>query len=356
MSRDETFMTLAARLGHRALGMTAENPPVGCVIVKDGVIVGLGWTQMGGRPHAETEALRMAGEAALGATAYVTLEPCAHHGRTPPCAEVLVAAGIARVVAAFEDPDPRVCGNGFAILRRAGVAVDMGIGVTEAYPDLAGFLTRIAKKRPYVTLKLALSADRKIAEAPGMRTQITGSEVKARTHLLRAQADAVLVGLGTVLADDPDLTCRLPGLEELSPVRVVADSRLATPKTAQLVKTAMQVPLWVLAVEAGTLAPGVAVLACRPDAQGQVDLADALRKLAGRGVNRILAEGGARLARGLLENTLVDEMLLFRSPKALGPKGVDGFAGLPPDEVMAAFRMDREERLGDDVLSVYVRA
>src|SRR5262249_46336927 len=159
-----------------------------------------------------------------GATAYVTLEPCAHHGRTPPCAEALAAAGISRVVAAFQDPDPRVSGDGFAILGRAGIAVDRDIGASEAYPDLAGFLTRIAKKRPYVALKLALSADGKIAEAPGMRTEITGPEVKARAHLIRAQSDAILVGLGTVLADDPDLTCRLPGLEERSPIRVVADS------------------------------------------------------------------------------------------------------------------------------------
>lgn len=356
MSSDETFMRLAARLGHRALGMTADNPPVGCVIVKEGAIVGLGWTQSGGRPHAETEALKMAGEAARGATAYVTLEPCAHHGRTPPCAEALATAGIVRVAAAVTDPDPRVSGEGFAILRRAGITVDKDIAAPVAYPDLAGFLTRIARKRPYVVLKLAFSADGKIAEAPGARTQITGPEVKARTHILRAQSDAVMVGLGTVLADDPDLTCRLPGLEERSPIRVVADSHLATPRGSRLVTTAGQVPVWLLAVDAGTIAPGVDVLSCRADSQGQVDLTDALEKLGRRGVNRVLAEGGARLARGLLERRLVDEMLLFRSPKILGPSGIEGFAGLPPDQVMAAFRLDREERLGDDVLSVYVRA
>jgi diaminohydroxyphosphoribosylaminopyrimidine deaminase/5-amino-6-(5-phosphoribosylamino)uracil reductase len=356
MTSDETFMMLAARLGHRGLGMTAENPPVGCIIVKEGAVVGLGWTQKGGRPHAETEALSMAGKAARGATAYVTLEPCAHHGRTPPCAEALVAAGIARVVTAFQDPDPRVSGDGFAILRRAGIIVDQDIGAPEAYPDLAGFLTRIAKKRPYVALKLALSADGKIAEARGLRTQITGSEVKARTHLLRAQADAIMVGVGTVLADDPDLTCRLPGLEERSPIRVVADSRLATPRTSRVVTTAGQVPVWLLAVKAGTIAPDVEVITCRPDLEGRVDLADALGKLGERRVNRVLAEGGAHLARSLLEKGLVDEMLLFRSPRVLGPKGVECFAGLSPDQVMAAFRADGEERLGDDVLSVYVRA
>ncbi|MGE3875663.1 MAG: bifunctional diaminohydroxyphosphoribosylaminopyrimidine deaminase/5-amino-6-(5-phosphoribosylamino)uracil reductase RibD, partial [Parvibaculaceae bacterium] len=298
----------------------------------------------------------MAGAQARGATAYVTLEPCAHHGRPPPCAEALAAAGVARVVAAVEDPDPRVSGGGFAILERAGIRVDKGIGVSEAWPDLAGFLTRITKRRPYVVLKLALSADRKIAEAPGCRTAITGHEVKARTHLLRAQADAILVGLGTVLADDPDLTCRLPGLEDRSPIRVVADSRLATPRASHLIKSAGQVPVWLLSLTAGIVAPGVDVLACPPDPLDHVDLASALGKLAERGVNRLLAEGGARLARSLLENDLVDEMLLFRSLEVIGPQGVDGFAGMPLDRVMAAFRLAGEEGLGDDRLSVYVRA
>lgn len=355
MSDDLTFMRLAARLGHRALGTTAENPPVGCVIAKESVIVGLGWTQPGGRPHAETEALKMAGAAARGATVYVTLEPCAHHGRTPPCAEALVQAGIARVVTAFEDPDPRVAGGGFAILRRAGISVETGMAEAEARPDLAGFLNRITKKRPYVILKLALSSDEKIAEAPGRRTLVTGPEVKARTHLMRARSDAILVGLGTVRADDPDLTCRLPGLEARSPVRVVADSRLSIPRTSHLVKTAGKVPVWLLSVADGAVAEGIEVLRCNPGPDGHVDLTDALARLARRGINRVLAEGGAQLARGLTEAGLVDELALFRSPKRLGPQGVDGFAGLPLARVMAAFRQAGEERLGDDRLSVYVR-
>lgn len=355
MTPDLAFMTLAARLGHRALGTTAENPPVGCVIVKEGVILGLGWTQPGGRPHAETEALKMAGEAARGATAYVTLEPCAHHGRTPPCALALVEAGIARVVTAFEDPDPRVAGGGFAILRRAGISVETGMAEAEARPDLAGFLNRIARKRPYIILKLAFSSDGKIAEAPGQRTSITGPEVKARTHLMRAQSDAILVGLGTVRADDPDLTCRLPGLEARSPVRVVADSRLVIPRGSHLVRTAGLVPVWLLSVADGAVARGVEILRCNPDPDGHVDLTDALAKLAQRGINRVLAEGGAHLARGLIEAGLVDELALFRSPKVLGPQGVDGFAGLPIARVMAAFRPGGEERLGNDHSSVYVR-
>ena len=181
MTSDRVFMTLAARLAERALGMTAQNPPVGCVLVRDRAIVGLGWTQAGGRPHAETEALRMAGTLAHGATAFVTLEPCAHHGRTPPCAESLVAAGVGRVVTAFEDPDPRVSGKGFAILRQAGIVTDTGIGIAEARPALAGFLSRIVKKRPYVILKLALSADGKIAAVTGQRTAITGTRSQG-TH------------------------------------------------------------------------------------------------------------------------------------------------------------------------------
>lgn len=356
MTADLAFMTRAVRLGHRALGTTAENPPVGCVIVKDGIILGLGWTQPGGRPHAEVEALRMAGAAAQGATAYVTLEPCAHHGRTPPCAEALVKAGIIRVVVAVGDPDPRVSGGGFAILRQAGIRVETGLGRKDALSDLAGFLTRIVNKRPYVLLKLALSADGKIAEAAGKRTAITGPKVKARTHLLRAEADVILVGLGTVLADDPELTCRLPGLEDRSPIRVVADSRGAIPPGSHLVRTAGKVPLWLLSL-AGTPAPkGVEILACAPGAAGGVDLADGLAKLAVRGVNRVLAEGGARLARGLIEAGLVDELQLVRSSKVLGPQGVDGFAGMPFAQVMAGFQAGPEERLGDDRLSVYVRA
>ena len=356
MTNDRTFMMQAARLGHRALGTTAENPPVGCVLVKDGVVVGLGWTQPCGRPHAETEALKMAGSAARGSTAYVTLEPCAHHGRTPPCAEALVKAGVARVVAAFEDPDPRVAGGGFAILRQAGIVVETGLGRDGAWPDLAGFLTRIAKKRPYILLKLALSADGKIAGAPGQETVITGPEARAGTHLMRAEADAILVGLRTVLADDPDLTCRLPGLEDRSPIRVVADSRLSTPPTSNLVRTAGKVPVWLLSVTGGEVAPGVEVVRCNPDSGGKVDLADAMGRLAGRGINRVLAEGGAHLARSLIEAGLVDELALFQAPKALGPQGVDAFAGLLLADVMAGFRKAGEERLGEDALSVYVRA
>src|SRR5471030_3145469 len=215
---DRRFMELALTLGRRGLGRTWPNPAVGAVVVKDGIIVGRGWTQPGGRPHAEPEALRRAGEAARGATLYVTLEPCSHVGRSPPCADAIIAAGIARVVSSIEDPNPEVAGQGHARLRAAGITVDIGLGAAEAAHDHAGHFRRIRDKRPHVILKLAVSSDDKIATAGRKPVAITGEAAKARVHLLRAQCDAILVGIGTVLADDPLLTCRLPGLEARSPV------------------------------------------------------------------------------------------------------------------------------------------
>jgi diaminohydroxyphosphoribosylaminopyrimidine deaminase/5-amino-6-(5-phosphoribosylamino)uracil reductase len=350
---DLRYMDYAARLGRRALGTTAENPPVGCVIVRDDVIVGVGWTQPGGRPHAETEALAMAGEAARGATAYVTLEPCAHHGRTGPCAEALVAAGLARVVTAFEDTYPRTAGKGHAILRAAGIEVETGIGQHEARYALAGFLNRIVKKRPQVILKLAVSADGKIAEGKGKRTTITGPDAQARVHLLRAQCDAVLVGLSTVLADDPELTVRLPGLEDRSPVRIVADTRLSIPSHVRLVKTAKDLPVWLLATRSGSVGNGIVVIDCRQGKDGWVDMRDATKRLAQRGINRLLVEGGSFVARSFLEANLVQRVELYRAPMELGAQGVDAFAGLDWRRVSKRFRVISEEKLGVDSLTVY---
>ena len=348
-------MDYALRLGRRALGTTAENPPVGCVIVKDDIALGVGWTQPGGRPHAETEALKMAGDAARGATAYVTLEPCAHHGRTPPCADALVKAGIARVVTAIEDPDSRVSGSGHAILREAGVKLETGVRVEEAEHDLAGFLTRVTKKRPYVTLKIGVSADGKIAAGPGQCTAITGSEVKARVHLMRAQSDAVLVGLSTVLIDDPDLTCRLPGLEPRSPIRIVADTRLSIPSKANLVKTAEQVPVWILSTRKGSVSAGIAVIDCKQTPNGWVDFVDALERLAERGINRLLVEGGSHISQSFLETDLVDEVQLFQSPTIIGPQGIDAIADTPLLTLDERFKLTQKEVLGTDTLTVYER-
>src|SRR6188472_3677360 len=243
---DRRFMELALALGRRGQGRTWPNPAVGAVIVKDGVIVGRGWTQPGGRPHGEPEALRRAGEAARGATLYVTLEPCSHVGKSPPCADAVIAAGIKRVVSAIEDPNPEVAGQGHARLRAAGISVDIGLGAAEAARDDAGHFRRVRDKRPHVILKLAVSADDKIGAVGHKPVAITGEAAKTRVHLLRAQCDAILVGIGTVLADDPMLTCRLPDMEARSPVRVVLDRALRLPGTSRLVHSARQTPLWVM--------------------------------------------------------------------------------------------------------------
>jgi diaminohydroxyphosphoribosylaminopyrimidine deaminase/5-amino-6-(5-phosphoribosylamino)uracil reductase len=345
MTADERFMQMAVRLAWRALGTTAENPPVGCIIVKENQVVGVGWTQKGGRPHAETEALAMAGEAARGATAYVTLEPCAHHGRTPPCAEAIVSKGIIRVVAALQDPDPRTAGQGFAILRRAGIAVEIGPCAEEAREVTAGFLTRVTKNRPYVLLKLALSADGKIG-LPGKEIAITGEEVRARVHLMRARSDLVLVGRVTDDVDDPELSVRLPGLEGRSPLRAVIGSRSAQEKTKNM--------LWIAPNSYRTPAEIDRISYRTPRGTG-ADLGSVMAELAGRGINRVLVEGGAVLARSLLEAGLVDAMALFRAPKVIGPDGIDAFAGMPLGEVMAPFRATGTEALGADTLTLYER-
>ncbi|MEO0719915.1 MAG: bifunctional diaminohydroxyphosphoribosylaminopyrimidine deaminase/5-amino-6-(5-phosphoribosylamino)uracil reductase RibD, partial [Pseudomonadota bacterium] len=239
-------MRAALDLARRGLGRTWPNPAVGCVIVKDGELVSRGWTQPGGRPHAEVEALARAGSSAQGATVYVTLEPCAHHGVTPPCSEALVSAGVARVVTAFEDPDPRVAGRGHDLLRAAGIEVTTGLMETEARNVNAGYLMRRDKGRPFLTLKLASTLDGRIATSAGESKWITGEESRRRVHLLRASHDAILVGAGTARADDPGLDVRLPGLEMRSPVRIVADSRLSLPMESQLAQSTPQRPLWML--------------------------------------------------------------------------------------------------------------
>jgi diaminohydroxyphosphoribosylaminopyrimidine deaminase / 5-amino-6-(5-phosphoribosylamino)uracil reductase len=292
---DLQAMRAALGLARRGLGRVWPNPAVGCVIVKDGRVVGRGWTQPGGRPHAETEALARAGEAAHGATAYVTLEPCCHWGRTPPCADALIAAGLRRVVVAVEDPDPRVAGGGLAHLRAAGIAVEAGLGAAEAAEINAGFFQRIRFGRPLVTLKLATSLDGRIATASGESRWITGPAARERAHLLRATHDAILVGTDTVIADDPQLTCRLPGLAEHSPVRVVIDRQLRIPPGARLFAEARQVPTWVLTLDSADQARrkalgdgGVVVIPAEPDAAGHIDLGTALGILGERDLTRLL--------------------------------------------------------------------
>jgi diaminohydroxyphosphoribosylaminopyrimidine deaminase / 5-amino-6-(5-phosphoribosylamino)uracil reductase len=329
---DRRFMALALSLGRRGLGRTWPNPAVGAVIVKDGVIVGRGWTQPGGRPHAEVEALRRAGEAARGATLYVTLEPCSHHGKSPPCADAVIAAGIARVVSALEDPNPEVAGQGHARLHAAGIAVEVGIGAEEARRDHAGHIRRMRDGRPQVMLKLAISADGKAGAAGRKPVAITGEAVRERVHLLRAHSDAIMVGIGTVLADDPMLTCRLPGMAEESPVRIVADSMLRLPVNSRLVRSAYETPVWALT---GLAAPqdcefillplGVEVLRS-PQSSGRLDLKDGLEFLAAKGITRLMVEGGPALAAAFIAADLVDEAVLFHSPKIVGSDGIDALA------------------------------
>jgi diaminohydroxyphosphoribosylaminopyrimidine deaminase/5-amino-6-(5-phosphoribosylamino)uracil reductase len=361
---DWRFMQLALALGRRGLGRTHPNPAVGAVVVKDGVIAGRGWTQPGGRPHAEPVALAQAGEAARGATLYVTLEPCSHVGKSPPCTDAVIAAGIKRVVSAIEDPNPEVAGQGHARLRAAGIAVDIGLGAADAARDHAGHFRRVRDKRPHVILKLAVSTDDKVAAAGHKPVVISGEAAKARMHLLRAQCDAILVGIGTVLSDDPLLTCRLPGMEARSPVRVVLDRALRIPARSRLVHSARATPLWVVTsnlAEAPTVAmlgaAGALVIRVASTPAG-LDLPEVLHALAERGITRLLVEGGARVASSFVAANLVDEFWLLRGRDAIGTDGVAALNALPLAAITrsSAFRVHASESLGTDTLTVYERA
>jgi diaminohydroxyphosphoribosylaminopyrimidine deaminase/5-amino-6-(5-phosphoribosylamino)uracil reductase len=359
MTVDLAHMRHALALAERAVGTTAPNPAVGCVIVsEDGRVVGRGWTQDGGRPHAETVALAEAGDAARGAVAYVTLEPCAHHGQTPPCAEALVKAGVARVVAAVGDPDPRVAGKGLAMLRAAGIEVVTGVLEKEAAELNAGFFLRVKNNRPLVTLKIAQSLDGKTATVSGQSKWITGPEARRFGHLLRAKNDAILIGIETALADDPELTCRLPGLEDRSPVRVVLDTRLRLSENLKLVRTAKETPTIVFTVAngGGTLvASGVDIVKVARDPRGRPDIGAVLAELARRGATRLLVEGGAGVHATFLDRGLADRLEVFRAPIVLGGSGrnaIDALAGLDLDEA-SRFVPTGYRRLGPDVLESF---
>jgi diaminohydroxyphosphoribosylaminopyrimidine deaminase / 5-amino-6-(5-phosphoribosylamino)uracil reductase len=368
---DRRFMQLALTLGRRGLGRTWPNPAVGAVVVKDDVIVGRGWTQPGGRPHAEPEALRRAGGAARGATLYVTLEPCSHFGRSPPCADAVIAAGIVRVVAAIEDPNPLVAGQGHAKLRAAGIAVDVGLGAAEAARDHAGHFRRVRDRRPHVILKLAISSDDKIAAAGRKPLAITGEAAKTRVHLLRAHCEAILVGIGTVLADDPLLNCRLPGMAARSPVRVVLDSALRIPGDSRLVHSARETPLWMIASELAEAAAaarldaaaarlgaaGAEVIRLAPAETPGLDPLAVLHALSERGITRVLVEGGSRVASSFVAAGLADEIWLLRGPNAIGADGIAALDALPLAAITQspAFRVRASEMLDQDSLTVYER-
>ena len=357
-------MQLALALGRRGQGRTWPNPAVGAVVVKDGVILGRGWTQPGGRPHAEPVALQRAGEAVKGATLYVTLEPCSHHGKSPPCADAVIAAGIARVVSAIEDPDARVAGQGHARLRGAGIQVDVGLCREEAAHAHAGHFLRVREQRPYVTLKLAVSADGKIAAAGHKQVAITGETANARVHLLRVQNDAILIGIGTAMADDPMLTCRLPGMERRSPVRVVLDRALRLSGNSRLIHSARATPLWLMASETAEAAAATKLGAAGAhvfhlavdDHTPGLDLTAVLHTLSAQGITRLLVEGGAKVAAAFLRAGLVDEFWLFQGTQTIGAEGLPALDGQKLETAVASgWRIEKTEMFGDDHLTVFRR-
>ncbi len=348
---DEFFMMQALRLARRGLGRVAPNPAVGCLLVGDGRIIARGWTQAGGRPHAEAMALATAGDAARGTTAYVTLEPCAHEGRTPSCARTLIEAGVSRVVSAIADPDPRTAGKGHAMLEAAGIAVTIGVGAKMAAELNRGFLLKQRRKRPLVTVKLALSLDGRIAARGGHSRWITGKAARRHVHGLRACHDAVLIGAGTARADDPALTCRLPGLEEASPIRILLSRHPTPPRSgSRLMESLDLAPVWLVGPE-GEWAkalprpdperprmPGLFALPIDRQRQGHDDVTidDLLAQIAEAGVTRLLVEGGARTVGALLSGSCVDRLIIHHGACLIG---ADGLAALPP---IGVDRVDRD--------------
>ncbi|MBV9976690.1 MAG: bifunctional diaminohydroxyphosphoribosylaminopyrimidine deaminase/5-amino-6-(5-phosphoribosylamino)uracil reductase RibD [Hyphomicrobiales bacterium] len=361
-------MRQALSLGARHFGLTAPNPSVGTILVDESgtspIILARAVTAPGGRPHAETLALEAAGARARGASLFVTLEPCAHHGRTPPCAEALIAAGVARVVCGIEDPDPRVGGKGLVKLRQAGVEVVSGVLEAQCRTLHGGHILRVTQGRPHVTLKLAMTADGFAACADKAPLRITGAIADAQTHLMRARSDAIMVGIGTVLADDPLLTCRLPGLESRSPVRVVFDSRLRIPQSAALGASAGVTPTWVITREdaphdarARLEAAGVTVIRLGANEFGRVDVGHALRALGARGLTRVLCEGGPALAEELAKADLIDEFVAITGSRSLGRPGLVALGPTLSDAILRHF-VPASETLdfGEDRFNRYVRA
>lgn len=357
-------MSLALSLGQRGMGRVWPNPAVGCVIVQGDRIVGRGWTQDGGRPHAEPMALAQAGHAARGATAYVTLEPCAHHGKTPPCAAALITAGVARVVTAIADPDPRVSGGGHAMLRDAGISVTSGVLRDQAARDHAGFLSRVTEGRPFLTLKLASSFDGRIATATGESKWITGPDARRMVHMMRARHDAVLVGGGTARADDPALTIRDLGITR-QPVRVIASRRLDLPLDGILARTALETPVWLChgpnadpLLASAWAGLGAVPIECPVGAGRQLDPVGMLQALGRAGLTRIFCEGGGALAASLLATGMVDEVIGFTAGVMLGAEGRPALGAMGIDSLAHAPRFDLVEvrAIGGDILHRWAKA
>ncbi len=358
---DEHFMRVALALGRRGLGNTWPNPAVGAVVVKDGAVLGRGWTQPGGRPHAETQALKRAGKAAEGATIYVSLEPCSHKGKTPPCADAIIRAGITRVVSAMEDPNPEVAGQGHRKLSEKGIRVDVGLGADEARRAHAGHIRKMTQGRPQVLLKIAVSADGKAGLAGRRPAAITGEAARERVWQWRMQSDAILVGIGTVLADNPALTSRLPGLFERSPVRVVLDSQLKLPIASHVMATVRETPTWVFASRsASTIAEEILqqrsakVFRVGQD-KGRLDLDEVVKILAGEGITRLMVEGGPTVAASFIEADLVDEAVILHGDKPIGADGIDALNGLALDALTGQLQSRGSEQLGADRAEFFER-
>jgi diaminohydroxyphosphoribosylaminopyrimidine deaminase/5-amino-6-(5-phosphoribosylamino)uracil reductase len=351
---DARFMALALTLGRRGLGNTWPNPAVGAVVVKNGLIIGRGWTQPGGRPHAETLALKRAGKEARGATLYVTLEPCSHQGKTPPCADAVIRAGIARVVSALEDVNPEVAGQGHERLRGKNIAVEVGLGAAEASRAHVGHIRRMSDGRPHVLLKLAVSSDGKAGAAGRQPAQITAQEARQQVFQMRAQSDAILVGLGTVMADNPSLTSRLSGMRERSPVRIVLDAQLRVPLSMNVVSTARENPTWIFtAPQASAMAErilrdkGVEIFRVKAK-DGKLDLAQVLKVLAERGITRLMVEGGPRVGASFVSADLVDEAVVFHGPNAIGKDGIDALEGMSLNALRKHLQEVGRELVGPD--------
>ena len=364
-SADKGHMATALALGRRGLGRVWPNPAVGCVIVDShGAVAGRGWTQSGGRPHAETEALLRAGKRARGGTAYVTLEPCSHFGKTPPCAESLISAGISRVVAALLDPDGRVAGQGFKTLEKAGVKVEQGLSEHVARFDQAGFLSRVLLGRPMIALKTAMSLDGRVATLKGDSKWITGPESRRHGHLLRASHDAILIGVGTAIADNPRLDCRISGFDKASPVRIILDSQLKLANYTELdvIARAKNQKTWVFTVSkdknriSKLEALGVQVFQISSTNSGHVDIKAVSAVLAEQGITRLLIEGGASVATSFLSNRLVDRVHAFRAPQIIGADGLAAIGPLGLARVADGPRFIRYDTqiIEDDCVDLYV--
>lgn len=362
---DTRMMAIALAMAARGLGRTAPNPSVGAVIVDEstGEVISRGWTQPGGRPHAETQAIARAGERTRGATIYVTLEPCSHYGKTPPCAGGIIEAGLKRAVVAILDPDPRVSGRGIRMLRAAGLEVKRGVLAEQAHWITHGHILRVTQRRPHIQIKMALGADGTVPRGEaGKPVWVTGPEARAHGHLLRAKADAILVGSGTVRDDDPELTCRLPGMAERSPVRVIVASRRLPPLNSKLVTSARGTPVWIAvpsSIDAGTLTPYVEA-GCKilpvASMEGRPWLPAVCEALVAEGITRLLVEGGPTLWRAFASAGFVDEVLCYRALRGDVASGIHGarvdLAALSPAHT---FALVESRHVGTDGLYLFHR-